>query len=399
MDTSPAGPAPVGWVRRIGPWVGIGTSPAALMLGGGLAEGMEGAALVATLLAGTALLVALAVGQGVLGQVRRLPLTGLTALPLGTAGSRRVAALAMLLMMVGWFGVNVGVAGVATARLLGVPEAAGVALFAAVALGTVWRGIASLSWAALTAGCATVILAGWGLHLASEGHDLALSSARTATDPIGAVQGVSLVIGFGAAFALRTPDFTRDLERPRQVAWCGLAGLGVPLVAFAAAGAALQAATGTWNLADVLEGLSSPLAAYLFVAVGFFGSVMTNIYSGALALTDATALPHRAAMVTVTAVGTLLAATGFSDRMLEYLVGMAIVAPGLAVLCWTAWSGGPPGPAVTWRTAGLAVWGTSVAAGLALQAAGTGAGAAGAVLVAGALGAVLVRPGRVAPVA
>ncbi len=40
----------------------------------------------------------------------------LMAEPLGEVGSRRTASVAMLLMMVGWFGVNVGVAGVAVAR-------------------------------------------------------------------------------------------------------------------------------------------------------------------------------------------------------------------------------------------------------------------------------------------
>lgn len=384
-------PPTVGWLRRIGPWVGVGTSPAALMLGGGLAEGLEGAVLVVTLLLGAALLAALAIGQGVLGQRRGLTLHGLTAGPLGVEGSRRVAALAMLGMMVGWFGVNVGVAGVATARLLDIPDTAGVTVFGVVALATVWRGVSWLSWAALAAGLATVVLAAWGLHLTAEAHPLTLTSPRTGVEPLGVLGGVSLVVGYGAAFALRTPDFTRDLERPRQVVWCGLAGLAAPLVVFALVGAALQAATGTWNLADVLNRLSSPTAAYVFVAVGFFGSVMTNVYSGALALSAAAPVEHRRAMVAVTAVGVVLAASGFSERMLEYLVGMAIIAPGLAVLCWLAWRTLRQ-PPVGWRTAGLVAWGGSVAVGVALQAVGWGSGAVAAVLVALILGLVLLPP-------
>ncbi len=43
-----------GWLRRVGPWVGIGTSPAAMMMGGGVAQGLEGATLLAVLGAGTA---------------------------------------------------------------------------------------------------------------------------------------------------------------------------------------------------------------------------------------------------------------------------------------------------------------------------------------------------------
>lgn len=370
-----------GWIRRVGPWVGIGTSPAALMMGGGLAEGLEGGELVVVLVLGAAALVAVAVVQGMLGQRRHAGLSLLAAGPLGGEGSRLVASVAMLGMMVGWFGVNVGVAGVAAARLLHVPDPLGMLLVAGVALATVWGGVGSLSWGALGAGVATAILAAWGLHLAAGAHGLALTSPRTATDPMGPVAGASLVLGFGAAFALRTPDFTRDLSRQRQVLWCGLAGLGVPLVAFGLAGAALQAAAGTWDLADVLRALGSPGLAYLFVALGFFGSVMTNIYSGALALGAATGLGHRRAMVAVCAVGWALAASGFRDEMLRYLVGMAILAPGLAVLCWLAWRGAAA-PAAGWRAGGLAVWGASVGAGLAVEAAGWGWGAPVAATVA-----------------
>lgn len=374
-----------GWLRRVGPWVGIGTSPAAIMMGGGLAEGLEGLLLVATLTVGVVALTALAVAQGVLGQRRRMPLGPLTAGPLGEAGARRVAALAMLMMMVGWYGVNVGVAGVATGRLLGIPDTGGIVLFGLLALATVWRGISALSWAALAAGVATVVLAAWGLHLAAGSSDLALTSARTAADPVSPLQGIAIVVGFGAAFALRTPDFTRDLERPRQVLWCALAGMTVPLVCFALAGAALHAATGTWDLADVLNRLSSPTAAYLFVAIGFFGSVMTNVYSGALALEAAGRVRHRHAMVAVTLVGMVLAASGFRERMLGYLVGMAILAPGLVVLCVLFWRG-PARVTPGWRRPGLVAWGVSVGVGLGVQATGSGAGALAAALVAGFAG-------------
>ncbi|HWH13558.1 MAG TPA: hypothetical protein VNT51_02355, partial [Miltoncostaeaceae bacterium] len=323
----------------------------------------------------------------VLGQRRGADLGLLAAGPLGHAGARRVAALVMLGMMVGWFGVNVGVAGVAAGRLLGMPDAAGMAAVAALALATVWRGVGTLSGAALAAGAATVVLCAWGLHLAAGAHGLTLASERTAADPAGPWVGVSLVVGYGAAFALRTPDFTRELARPRQVLWCGLAGLALPLTAFALAGAALQAATGTWDLAEVLQALASPTLAYLFVAVGFFGSIMTNIWSGALALAQAAspspgrALGQRPAMVVVTLAGLALAVSGFRDEMLRYLVAMAILAPGLVVLCRLAWrrlTVAPPG----WRVPGLTVWAASVAAGLAVEGAGWGWGAPAAATVA-----------------
>ncbi|MFN8111032.1 MAG: hypothetical protein U0Y82_14500, partial [Thermoleophilia bacterium] len=308
-----------GWLKRVGPWVGIGTSPAALMTGGGLAQGLQGWVLVATIVAGTAALVGLAVAQGDLGQRLHSHLGGVVSGPLGREGARRVASLVMLLMMLGWFGVNVGVAGTATGRLLGIPDRLGMVLFALLALALTWRGVGHLSAAALAAGVSTVVVTAIGLHLAADRHPLVLTSAHTATHPISTIAGASMVVGYGAAFALRTPDFTSDLARRRHVLWCGLAGMGVPLVVFAVAGASLQAATGTWNLADVLRSLGSDTLAYLLVMVGFFGSVMTNLYSGALALGAAVRVRHHPAMLAVLVVGLVIAAGGFSGRMLGYL--------------------------------------------------------------------------------
>jgi hypothetical protein len=64
---------------------------------------------------------------------------------------------------------------------------------------------------------------------------------------------------------------------------------------------------------------------------------------------------------------------------------MAILAPGLVVLCVLFWRGAArvtPG----WRRPGLVAWGVSVGVGLGVQATGSGAGALAAALVAGFAG-------------
>lgn len=360
-----------GWIRRVGPWVGIGTSPAALMTGGGVGEGLRGGELVAALAVGVGLLAALAIGQGVLGQRTGRTLGALTAGPLGETGSRRTASVAMLLMMIGWFGVNVGVAGVALGRLVGVPDVAGVALFAAVMLGVARAGLGALSWSALVAGLATTGLAAYGLHRAFADAPFTLSGGRAASAPIGFASAVVLVVGYGAAFSLRTPDFTHDLARARQVVWCALAGLVAPLLLFALAGAALQAATGTWDLADVLRRLGSPEVAYLFVALGFTGSVLTNIWSGGLSLTDAVpSIRPAVSLPAVTLVGAAVAAVGFSDLMLPWLTVMALAAPGLAAVC-AVHAARATAPRPGWGVTGLCCWGAGFAGGIALHVAGS----------------------------
>ena len=107
------------WGRTAGSgdWVrgsGIGTSPAALMTGGGVAEGLRGGELVAALVVGVALLAGLALVAGDAGPAHRArPWRRSPPGPLGREGSRLTASVVMLAMMLGWFGVNAGVAGVA----------------------------------------------------------------------------------------------------------------------------------------------------------------------------------------------------------------------------------------------------------------------------------------------
>ena len=361
----------MGWLRRIGPWVGMGTSPAALMLGGGVGEGLEGGALVIALVVGVTLLTTLACVQGMLGQSTGLSLARLTAGPLGAEGSRRTASVVMLAMMLGWFGVNVGVAGVALARLVGVPDTVGVIAFSAIMLVVAGRGLGVLSWSATIAGVATVVLAAWGLHLAFADRELTLSGGEAGSHPTSILTGVVLVVGYGSAFSLRAPDFTHDLGRMRQVLWCALVGLAVPVLVFGLAGAALQAATGNWDLADVMRDLGSPELAYLFVAVGFTGSVLTNIWSGGLSLTDAVPrLSGRTAQIAVACVGAVIAAAGFADLMLPWLAIMALAAPGLVAVCAIhVLRGGPTRPG--WGMSGLASWGAGFACGIALFLAGS----------------------------
>ena len=173
---------------------------------------------------------------------------------------------------------------------------------------------------------------------------------------------------------MRTPDFTGDLHRPRGVAICAVFGLGVPLTLFAGVGAILQQSTGTWNIADVLRSLGSPTVAYLFVAIGFAGSVMSNLYSGALSLSDATRIAHRPALVAVATAGTALASLHFSKWMLPYLSTMALAAPPLIALFWLTKNRSKTVLRdMDWRADRLFAWGAGVGTGLAAHAAGVGA--------------------------
>ena len=217
-----------GWLRRLGPWVGIGTSPAALMVGGGVAEGNERWWLAAAIVVGVATLAALAAAQGLLGQRRQARLVDLASRSLGRMGGRRIASPVLAVMMVGWFGFNPSVAGAGLGRLGNLPDRAGMVIFATIMLAVAWHGLNVLSWTALAAGLATVLLAAEGVHLALSGRTGPLLGDGHPAAAFGQLPAIAIMVGYGAAFALRTPDFTHDLARPRHVVWCAAVGLALP---------------------------------------------------------------------------------------------------------------------------------------------------------------------------
>jgi purine-cytosine permease-like protein len=270
-------------------------------------------------------------------------------------------------MMVGWFGFNTSVAGTGLGRLLHVPSRVGMALFAVAMLAVAWHGLNTLSWTALAAGLATVVLAVDGLRIALADRAGPLLGDGVPQGDLGVLPAIAVMVGYGAAFALRTPDFTHDLARPRQVVWCATLGLAAPLLAFATAGAILELSTGTWNLVDVLERLGSPNVAYAFVALGFAGSVLTNLHSGALSFEDAIPhLTHRGALVIVAVIGTGLAALNFADSMIGFLTAMALAAPCLIGVLWIDELRGHRGAARYVRV-GIWAWAAGVGVGVTLR--------------------------------
>ena len=136
-----------------------------------------------------------------------------------------------------------------------------------------------------------------------------------------------LVVGYGAAFSLRA-RLHHDLARTRQVVWCAVAGLAILVVLSGSPAPPSRPRPARGTFSDVMRDLGGRLA-YLFVALGFIGSVLTNIWSGGLSLNDvAPRLSRRAGQAIVAAVGAVIAAAGFSDLMLPWLTVMALAARG-----------------------------------------------------------------------
>ncbi|MFQ5962633.1 MAG: hypothetical protein ACE5MG_14685, partial [Candidatus Methylomirabilales bacterium] len=171
-----------------------------------------------------------------------------------------------------------------------------------------------------------------------------------------------VVLGYAVAFALRSPDFTRDLRRERDVLLATGLGLGVPILAFATVGAYLYLGFGTWDLPLLLASAGYPVFAGLFLVLGFVAGAIANLYSAQLSAAHLTGRDVRVGFLASLVVGTALAVAGFYQAMILWLVVLGIVVPPLIVTLvlgsefprGTAW----PAPAA-WALgtgAGLGAW-------------------------------------------
>ncbi|MEJ2557105.1 MAG: hypothetical protein P8186_12910 [Anaerolineae bacterium] len=102
-NTNHSSPAMVAWYRRAGIWIGIGTGPGVIVVGGGLAANLSLPVLLLAIPIGALALAALAVGQSVMSRRLRLPLAGRAVHAFGPGFGAGFLNLMVALSMMGWF--------------------------------------------------------------------------------------------------------------------------------------------------------------------------------------------------------------------------------------------------------------------------------------------------------
>ena len=349
-DVDARGGAP--WYLRLGAWIGIGTSPGALMAGAGMAAVGAPVATLVGVAAGVVLLTALAVANGVRGQRLGAPTVELARRVFGPRAGPRVVATLITMGVAGWSGVYFGVAGTALATLLGVP----VWLACLPVAATVWliyRGgfrrwnllvgltgvaavaVAVLSYAAIRpGGGAPAVVAGDGV--AQVGQALLIAG---------------LVVSFAAVFALRSPDFTWDARHPRDV-WRAGAVLALTLLVFLLLGVGIYRQLGQWDLAQLVHRSTRPALGALLLTLSVLAPVVSGLHSGALGLARVAGWRAHAGAALVLVSALTLGATGFHVRLLGFMAVIgAVLAPVMPVLLlagaryrarhgWAAWLAG-----------------------------------------------------------
>ncbi len=332
MSSVPA-TEPRRWPDAVGAWLGIGTAPAALVLGAAMAARHGGAVPVLGLLLGILLMAALLYGQGRLG-LRPPHGDGGTLTAVAPAylapGSRTVLTAILAVSMIGWNGFNVGLGGASLAALLHLPGWCGAVALEALVLAVSFAPARLGNRVAIaTTLCAVALVASCLVVLAPPGAPVRVAGGG---GTVRALADTAALAGYVAVFAVRAPDFSAGLGRRRDLTWC-VALLVGPALLSVLAGIGLWLRTGSSDVVAVLAA-GPGLAAYanLFVAVGVFAAALTTTYSGTLALRGlAPRLPRALGVVAVAVPGGLLAVARFDRHLLPWLTLLAAALPALVV--------------------------------------------------------------------
>jgi cytosine permease len=318
------------WYRSAGAYVGIGSAPAAFVLGVGLADRHGGAPSLWALLIGTSIIAVLLYAQGLLGM--QPPLGGAASfseIARGYLGRASLAGMNLLLLvaMIGWFGFNVALGGTALATLVGVSPALGALVLGGVATAVAMGGMRRWNWFALAATAGTlVLLILVRTRLGSEEPPLTLDADR----PTVLLHDAAAFIGYAAVFALRAPDFTSPLRRRRSLVAC-VASLIVPLVFATLVGVAVHLGTGTRDIVELLAGGGSLALGNLLIALGVVAPILASTHSGRFAAQGIKRMCPPLATVAVAVPGLALALLRFDLYLHPWLAVQAAILPPLVV--------------------------------------------------------------------
>lgn len=323
------------WTGRLGAWVGIGASPAALVLGSQLAGRHDAPLAVAALVVGAIGMVGILVWQGRMG-VRPPAGEDETFGAFAPRYFRRGAASAisavLAAVMVGWMGFNAGLGGAAFAELSGLHQLLTSSALVLMVVALAIAGMRWWNWLALAATAATLVLI--VVVVVSVEPSASPVTSRLPV-PARLLTDVAALVGYVSVFALRAPDFTVGLARTRDVLWPALLMVGIT-IAVAAAGVAVAEASGEVDVITVISERVSAGNVLLVLAV--VPAMLTSFHSGVLALVASTRISPPAARGIVALSGVVLGIARFDRHLVLWLGALsAVLVPVMVPLAVEVW--------------------------------------------------------------
>lgn len=365
----------VNWLGLATIWFGGMVSVPALLIGSTLIAGLPFYdALLAGFIGCTVVATFMSL-EGVAAVNERRDTVSLASSSFGRTGGKTIVGVALGVALLGWFGVQSGVAGASFSKIMNMSFGVNVPTpLASMGLGilmmlTAVFGFQHLKWLNFIAVPCKILLVGYAVIVAFQGTSFEVITRYQppADRRMDFYTAVGLSIGFFSVGGVISPDYARHARTRLDAVLGAVLGLLPAALGLAACGAMLAIIQQTYDIVEIYAKLGMPILALSVLIVATWSTNVMNAYSSGLAITQ---LLHwsdeRRKLATVLAgvLGCLLAASGILQHFTSFLMLLTIMVPPVAgVLVCDYWiartytSTEQQG----WKFDGIFAWGAGVA--------------------------------------
>lgn len=368
--------AQLSWVGLATIWFGGMISVPSLLIGSTLVAGLPfWDALLAGLLGFMVVVVFMSL-ESVAAVEQRLDTVELASSAFGRNGARVVVGLALGVSLLGWFGVQSGVAGGSMAKICQLAFGWQMsAAWASLLIGllmmlTAVFGFRYLKWLNYVAVPCKVALVVYAVALAFQNQGFEVVT-RYRPDPahrLDFATAIGLSIGFFSVGGVISPDYARHARTRLDAVLGSVLGLLPAALGLAACGGVLAIIQNTYDIVEIYARLGMPVLALSVLIIATWTTNVMNAYSSGLAINQLLHWPERRrqlATLIAGVLGSLLAASGILGSFMNFLMLLTVTIPPIAgVLVSDYWIARSyrRGTARRYNAHGLLAWAGGVAA-------------------------------------
>jgi cytosine permease len=281
--------------------------------------------------------------QGYLGAKTGLPSAVIARTSFGSVQARFIVGLSLVIMNVGWFGVNTAVAGNAISAVFGIDYTEQWVLWALLTLiaGVLFSvpaiiGYNSMKWTDYLAVPAGLLLIFAGVFYSLKGAGWEKISSWNPEPSMTFLGAVSLILGANVAQWLIASDYTR-YSKPKvkdQI----LIPLGIIIIGFVffLTGAVMSVGVGNADIVAVMQDLGFPFWGFLILWLALWTSQLVACYSTGLAAANMFNIDSGKGRAWLTIggslVGIILAVAGILDYFMDFLILLSVIYPAIAAV-------------------------------------------------------------------
>lgn len=281
--------------------------------------------------------------QGYIGAKTGRPSSVIARSAFGSIQARFIVGLALVVLNVGWFGINTSVAGNALSAMFGINYNENWFIWAFITLiaGLLFAlpavlGYNSMKWTDYIAVPAGILLISGGVYYALKGEGWNTLLSWDPEPSISFFGAISLVLGANVAQWLIASDYTRYSKptiKDQTLIPLGIVTIGM---LFFLTGAVMSVGVGNPDIVAVMQGLGFPFWGFLILWIALWTSQLVASYSIGLAASNMLNIETgkgRAILTVIgSVIGVILSIGGILNYFMDFLIIMAVIYPSIAAV-------------------------------------------------------------------